>query len=155
MAEKGTKMIDKTVFLKLLLILGLLMISAVSVSAQDIDVSTMDNAELLELLQAILNKLETEETEGTAEPLPEGTAVPVISVARFSDGKLFTIYENKKLILERIPDSYFVQKDNGGDGDKEEGPKPTTTPKSPCAPGCDYECWIGIYGRPECGCVCG
>lgn len=90
-------------------ILVLAGISFTSVSAQDFDLSDMDNAQLIALLQVIMQKLETEGTNETAEPLPAGTEVPVISVARFSDGKLFQIYGNKKLIIESIPGYMFYQ----------------------------------------------
>ena len=120
----------------ILAVLGIFVFSVSGlVSAQEIDLSNMDNAQLLQLLQAILQKLETDGTDETAEPLPDGTAVPVISVARFSDGKFFQIYENKKLILERIPDSYFFSGNNVGEDSTPEpgktpGPKsyPTQTP---------------------------
>ena len=101
--------IKKGFGLFLIMILVMTGISGSSVSAQDIDISNMDNAQLLQLLQVILNKLDTEEAEETAEPLPAGTDVPVISVARFSDGKLFQIYGNKKLIIESIPGYMFYQ----------------------------------------------
>ena len=76
--------------------------------AQDADISNMDNAQLLQLLQAIMQKLEENETDDpTVVLLPESTTEPVIAPARFQ------IYKNKKLILERIPDDRFIRKDSG------------------------------------------
>ena len=97
-------------FMMLFMLLMTLMTFVVCVSAQDIDVDSMSNEQMLQLLHAILNKLETEETEGTAEPLPDDAEIPVIGESRFSDRKLFMIYENKKLSIEAIPDYMFTQK---------------------------------------------
>lgn len=150
----------KTTLLMLFVILAVFTFSFASVSAQDIDLSDMDNAQLIALLQAIMQQLEAEEPAETAEPFPVGTEVPVISVARFSDGKLFKIYENKKLIIERIPDDRFIQKNDGHDTDNKKDTG-TPTPGAPtpdphgCNPGCSWACWTNIFGRPECGCACG
>ena len=145
----------KNIILICIAVMALLTVLTGSISAQDIDVSNMDNAQLLQLLQAIMQKLEEEGAEETDEPLPAGTEVPIISVARFSDGKLFKIYENKKLIIERIPDDQFIQKTDN----KENAGTPTPGVPTPdphgCTPGCSYECWTNIFGRPECGCACG
>ena len=154
---------NKAVFLVLFIILAIMVFSFSPVSAQDIDVENMDNAQLLQLLEAIMLKLEAEETEEPGEPFPAGTEVPVISVARYSDGKIFHIYENKKLILERIPDDRFIQKNDSGTDNKKDNKKDTgvPTPGVPtedphgCNPGCSWACWTNIFGRPECGCACG
>ena len=146
----------KSIIIIFILAITLLTVLPGSISAQDIDVESMDNAQLLRLLQVIMQQLEEGETEETDEPLPAGTAVPVISVARFSDGKLFTIYENKKLIIERIPDDLFIQKNDGnGDTDKKKDTGTPTPDPHGCKPGCSYDCWTNIFGRQECGCVCG
>ena len=89
------------------LFLMTLMVSMVCVSAQDIDVDSMSNEQLMQLLQAIMQKLEPDETEDAAESLPDDTDMPVIGADRFSNRKLFTIYENKKLSIEAIPDYMF------------------------------------------------
>ena len=94
----------------LFMLLVTLMTFAVCVSAQEIDVDSMNNEQLMLLLQAIMQKLELNETEDAEESLPNVTEMPVIDAARFSDRKLFTIYENKKLIIEAIPEYMFTQK---------------------------------------------
>ena len=119
----------KRLFVLLALLLGILAVSAGS-SAQDIDISDMDNAQLLQLLQTIMQQLESDGTEAVSEPLPAATEMPVISVARYSDGKIFHIYENKKLILERIPDSYFFT-GNGGEADETPAPGKKKDPGGP------------------------
>ncbi len=47
--------------------------AAASVSAQDIDIENMDNAELTALLRAILQKLETNGADGASKPVSEGS----------------------------------------------------------------------------------
>ena len=146
---------DKSVFLKLLLIFGLLIISAVPVCAQDIDISDMDNAQLLQLLQAIMQKLEENEAGADDEQAsvltPESTAEPVIEPARFQ------IYKNKKLILERIPDDRFVRKDSGqeeiddpGKKDKEQDPPEEHYEGEPC--GVLFWGYCGHNTVLTCGC---
>ena len=110
-----------------------------SVSAQDIDIQNMDNAQLLELLQAIMQKLEAEGSEaGTVEVTsgsPAGTAE--VGEAPIELNK-FQIYENKKLILERLPDWYFVQKnkDEGNDDGDNNPSDPGMTLEE-----CEKACW--------------
>ena len=96
-------------FMMLFMLLVTLMTFVVCVSAQDIDVDSMSNEQLMQLLQAIMQKLESNETVDGMESLPDDTEMPVIGVARFSDRKLFTIYENKKLSIEAIPEYMFYQ----------------------------------------------
>lgn len=130
---------------KILLILSLcflfVFVSVGFVKAQDVDVDSMSNEELMVLLQSIIRKLDQNESK---EALPENaeetevrevsqedaakaelsvpvevtvpTAEPEADVAE----KTFEVYENKKLIIGRMPDSYFIRKDNGGGDDKDE-----------------------------------
>ena len=88
----------------LILFLGmiLLIMSAVAVvSAQDIDVSSMDNAQLTALLQQILDKLQQEETPEEASPaeIPSSPAEP--------QARKFTVWMNKKLMIEALPGYMF------------------------------------------------
>ena len=109
-------------------------------SAQNIDVSNMDNAQLLELLQAIMQKLETEGSEaGTVKETPGSP----VGTAKTGEAPIeldkFQIYENKKLILERLPDWYFVQKNKDGgndDGDNNNPSDPGMTLEE-----CEKACW--------------
>ena len=123
----------KAFVLFLFVILVMTGVSFASASAQDIDIQNMDNAQLLELLQAIMQKLEAEGVKETPDS-PAGTAKTGEAPIELDK---FQIYENKKLILERLPDWYFVQKnkDEGDDGDS-----------NPSDPGmtleeCEKSCW--------------
>lgn len=137
----------RIVFLISAVILMILTASA-AVSAQTgIDLDNMDNAQLMALLQAIMLKLE--QNEAAADPaenageLPVPTAVPtaVLPDEPVPAAKRFHVYENKKLIVEALPDSYFIRKDTG------EGGEPSG-PTHYCKPGCS---WDEVFK----GCVCG
>lgn len=110
----------RNVVLIMIAVIALLTVAAVSVSAQDIDVENMDNAELTALLQAILQKLEADEAskpvseESVEEPSAILTEGPVPAV--------FEIYINKKIIAEKLPDSMFVRKPTGGDNKSKPSP---------------------------------
>ena len=132
-----------------------------TVSAQDIDIENMDNAQLLTLLQAIMQKLESNESEDVAESLPNDNEISVIGADRFSNVKLFTIYENKKLNIEAIPGYMFYQA-------PEETPEPEKKEKKdkkdddshgwvvtddPLATGCQHgEQWV-CNSHGECHCM--
>ena len=104
-------------FVLIIAVVFLFVFSAASVSAQDIDVENMDNAELLALLQAIMQKLETEGSPETVseEPAEEPSVVPTEEPAQAR----FEIYENKKITVEALPAYMFIQKPTGGGKDKE------------------------------------
>ena len=94
----------KILFPIFFMILTLLMLSPALSSAQDIDLSSMDNAQLIELLQTIIQKLEDSKEADDGEeivPMQETTLTPAAAAGKFQ------IYENKKLILERLPDYFF------------------------------------------------
>ena len=83
--------------------------------AQDIDIENMDDAELLALLQTIMQKLEQ---GGSAEPAAEGPASASSAIPEAKpDLSGFEIYENKKLTIEKLPDYMFIQKPTGGDNE--------------------------------------
>ena len=148
---------DKKLFLILLPVLAILMIFVSSSFAQDIDISNMDNAQLMSLLQAIMLKLENDAESG---PRNEGSDQLNIENGDLkiekADGTTFRIYENKKLILERIPDYYFIQPqiiDEGDDRPSDHDPDPVPGRKKDeiscgdyCHDQCRYEydylnCW--------------
>lgn len=104
-------------FLILIAVLSLLFIIAASVSAQDIDVNNMDNAELMALLQAILQKLETDDPQVITAEEPVPAAVPGTPAEPDTDPVSFEIYENKKLTVEALPAYMFIQKPTGGSKD--------------------------------------
>ena len=120
---------------KINLFLILLVISVLSISfggtaaAQDVDVSTMSNEELMVLLQSIMQKLEQEsaaETEDKdAEIVETSLPIPAIETpeATVSEEKAetFSIYENKKLVIGRMPDSWFIRIDPDGNNNGEDG----------------------------------
>ena len=140
----------------LVILLAALMICIVffgNVSAQDIDIENMDNAQLLTLLQAIMQKLEAEETEEPDKTFPDDAEMPVISVARFSDGKLFKIFENKKLIIEAIPGYMFYQQPEDTPEPEKKDKKDDdshgwVTDEHGCEPGQQWVC--DIYGACYC-----
>ena len=67
----------KSSFLIFFTVLAMLSFIIVSVSAQEIDVDSMDNAELMTLLHTIIQKLDqAEEAAATPEPTPTLTPVP-------------------------------------------------------------------------------
>ena len=110
------------------------MISAFSASAaQDIDIENMDNAQLMQLLQAIMQKLE--QTEAADEAV---TPVPEIVLTSEAAGKVFDIYENKKLILERMPDWYFYRAPETVEED--DNPPETPEKKKKTSEECDIYC---------------
>lgn len=103
----------KKVFLIMIGIIASLEVSLCPSFAQDIDISNMDNSQLMVLLQAIQQKLEEE----TADESPEAaivTTAPAIEAIPESvaEANGFRIYENKKLMVERIPDWYFIRNDS-------------------------------------------
>ena len=106
----------KNIILILLAVLAMVTVSILSVSAQDIDVGSMDNEQLTELLMQILNRLQQEE-EPAAETDPEKEApeVPAAATEGAADPEAIdeviqiTIYDNKKLIIESLPAYMFIQ----------------------------------------------
>ena len=101
----------KRILLFLILLAVTLPLYAVSVSAQDqnIDVDSLSNEQLLLLLQAIMQKLNADETES--------------GVAGIAQGPQYQIWENKKLMIERIPDDRFIQKPGSPEKTAEPGGK--------------------------------
>ena len=169
----------RTMIFLLAVILAMLAVSFAAVSAQDFDLDNMDDEQLMLLMQAISQKLQKNEgsaEEGsdtvTNEPSAADQAkdaedtdqktlqssdpsgVSEKQVTRAIEAKKYQIYENKKLIIGRMPDSMFVPKRTGG-GD--EGPEPED-PKTPeeehnCLPGQTYECYTDIFtGEYICSC---
>ena len=129
----------KTIVLILLTILTMLAVFF-SASAQDIDLSGMDNEQLMTLLQTIMDKLQESDTEETvtgpaAGPEPAAAPDPETEPEEAAaDPEEFEIYENKKLLREKLPDSYFVKPESRGkDKDKEKNP-PTKKDNPPHDP---------------------
>ncbi len=84
-----------------------------------------DKAELEALMMAIMQKLQQEETQASdnvptdvplTDPVPTATMIPVLEPEPMG----FSIYENKKLIIEGLPSYMFIQptKEEPTHGDK-------------------------------------
>ena len=109
----------KKIFLIMIGILALLTVSVCSSFAQDIDISNMDNTQLMALLQAIMQKLEEE----TADESPEAPVVTMVpETADTPEPAGFRIYTNKKLVIGRMPDWYFIRDDSAEESPEEENP---------------------------------
>ena len=119
----------------LAVILSVFGIFVCAASAQEINVDEMDSAQLLMLLQNIMQKLEQE------EQAPAATAIPEPAGAR-----TFQVYLNKKLIIEALPSYYFVRPT---DVPEEPGePVPTEDCQTKCANACygiSYECYYNCH----------
>jgi hypothetical protein len=107
-------------------------------AAQEINVDEMDNAQLLMLLQNIMQKLEQE------DQTPEATAIPPLT-----DARTFQVYQNKKLIIESLPSYYFVNPTEVPEDPGKPG-KPGNTPscQDMCANACygiSYSCYYNCY----------
>ena len=130
----------KGAYLILSLAAALFMLFCFSASAQDVDIDNMTNEQLMQLLQSIMQKLEADnaaspanETGGTEPAEIEKTAVPepAENSVPAAEKRNFRIYENKKLVIGRMPESYFyridgsggstVGNDGGNDGNDSEG----------------------------------
>ena len=143
----------KRIFLIMLGILASLAVSFGSSYAQDIDISNMDNAQLMELLQAIMQKLEEE----SADKSPDLTIVTTVPAAEdlpesVAETNRFRIYENKKLVVERIPDWYFIRNDPKEEPPAEEKPaEPPAEGKPTGVPDDSDDCIICPYYDIETG----
>ena len=118
---------NKSLFLIMFVILTVTAVSFGPVNAQEIDISDMDNAQLLQLLQTILQELdrETDDPETLAEnpetPLATPEQIAENTPKPAAEPKKFRIYENKKLILESIPEYYFYREEKNKDKDGDTG----------------------------------
>ena len=160
---------DKSLFLILLAALAILMISVSSSFSQDIDISNMDNAQLMTLLQVIMQKLGNDPEGGSRNVESDQLKIEneELKIGK-ADDRTFRIYENKKLILERMPEYYFIQPqiiDEGDDGTFDPGPSDPGKKKDDIDCGdichdqclyeydtlsCEYECYAVCehYGTP-------
>ena len=147
---------DKILFLILSVVLVILMISASSSFAQDVDISNMDNTQLMSLLQAIMQKIENDADGGS-----RNEELDQMKIEK-ADGTTFRIYENKKLILERIPDYYFIQpqiteEEDDGPSDPDPGKKKDEfNCNDYCHDQClyaydDLNCWYECYAVCDAG----
>ena len=128
-------------------VLVLLAISASSSAAQDVDISGMDDAQLLMLLQAIMQKMDTSE-ESAAGTSAAAAAEPV----------RHSIWKNKKLSVEALPDYMFIrqpEEDESVPGKENNNIKKNISHDfvpldgSQCLPGQHWKCSASGY----CGCT--
>ena len=142
----------------ILILLAILAMLAVSfgASAQDIDVDSMSNEQLMGLLQMIMQKLHDDETAKPAETpevpeIPEEQAAEAVTETKPEDTaepESYQIYENKKMLREKLPDSYFVKPEKHSDDDKPDKNKKKHDDHN-CPPGTSWGCTI--YGVCFCG----
>ncbi|MBQ6508158.1 MAG: hypothetical protein IJI07_01670 [Flexilinea sp.] len=142
-------------FLIIFTVLLLLTASVASVFAQDIDLENMDNAQLTELLQQIMQKLEqkdlsADETDQETSPVGSVAAVPAADPEPTPEAVVFSIYENKKLMIEKLPEYMFIQptqppkpekpeKKDGGS--KSGGGDDIRVCLDPCYSSCPFQDW--------------
>ena len=156
----------KRSFILLVIALSMMAVFSVSpVSAQEPDVDSMTNEELLLLLQSIMQKLEQDETP-SSEPTPGPVAVKDPETE--PEVRLFRTYDNKKLIVEALPEYMFIQPTEAPKPEKKEKEKPKENsngskkedshgacpPKTLCSYP-DYYCTYDITPDGECVCMCG
>ena len=98
----------------------------------------MNNEQLLQLLQQIIDRLGSEESGEEKTPGPESESVIPIASPTPGPGR-FSIYKNKKLIIEALPGYMFIQPENDPDTanqktpGKPSGGKRRRNPKLPIA----------------------
>ena len=121
---------NKTRFILILLaVLALFTLLAGTAGAQEINVDSMSNEELMTLLQTIMQKLEQDTETGkagdAAEVLPvPGTSADMADIAEkqaVRTPKKYSVYTNKQLVVGRMPDSWFIRRKPGGGGGEDDG----------------------------------
>ena len=158
----------KYCFTLLIVIFSAIFVLSVSpVSAQETDIDSMTNEELLLLLQSILQKLDQDETSPeTVEPSsPSPTPRPLAENNTETGIRLFQVYENKKLIIEALPSYMFIQptqevsepdknKENNDGKDDNDDNDDFCPPIEPCMPGSDDYCEQWVTPEGTCVCMC-
>ena len=163
----------KRSFILILIVLSVMFtLSACPVSAQDTDIDSMTDEQLMLLLQTIMQKLEQGEPDAEAAENggSEPAAGPVADreTETVPESRLFRVYENKKLIVEALPEYMFIRptevprpekKDEKpakeGPGKKEDsgGPEPCRVGEQ-CVSD-DWYCRWEINSEGRCACMCG
>ena len=118
-------------------------------AAQDINVNDMDNDQLMVLLQAIMQRLETEGTDPETDTEPTAEIRTIIPSVVIESVRTFRVYENKKLIIESLPSYYFINPTAEPDEPETPGKeKPTDSCHENCGLACygiSYECYYNCY----------
>lgn len=115
---------QKSFLLILFTVLILFGIFVGTAAAQNVDVSTMSNEELMVLLQSIMQKLEQDTETETGEKGSETSELPASAKdaagstkqVTKQETKKYSVYKNKKLVIGRMPESWFIRKKPGGGG---------------------------------------
>lgn len=110
------------------LLLTLLSLTFLSATAQEIDIEAMSNEELLMLLQSIMLKIDQnsrsdsiqEESIATEANDADNNPDPIAEPEEPVEKRSFDIYKNKKLIVGRMPDSWFIRKPDKSEDNSEE-----------------------------------
>ena len=117
-----------------------------------------DKAELEALLTAIMQKLDQKEGTETAPEKPAGTMVPAVDMAEKDEN---SIWDDKKLIIEGLPEYMFIQPTEAPKPEKP-APKDGNPGGDPgggdphgCKPGCSWVCAPNVLWGERCSCVCG
>ena len=100
-------------FLLIFMLLSLSVVLSGPAAAQDIDVDSMTNKELLSLVEAIMQKLDQDNAAETEEPAAAETPVPTA----MPEERTFSVYDNKKLIIGHMPESWFYLNEPGEEED--------------------------------------
>ena len=130
-------MTQKRFLLILFAVLILFGIFVGTAAAQNVDISTMSNEELMVLLQSIMQKLEQDMEAETEEKGSETLELPTSAKdaagskkqVTKQETKKYSVYKNKKLVIGRMPESWFIRKKpgGGGGGDDDGGSDDTIT----------------------------
>ena len=136
-ALKGRNVMkQKRLLLILFTVLILFGIFVGTAAAQNVDVSTMSNEELMVLLQSIMQRLEQNTETETEEKGSETVEIPTSAKdtagstkqVTKQESKKYSVYKNKKLVIGRMPESWFIRKKpGGGGGDDDSGGSGGTT----------------------------
>lgn len=149
----------------LALLAALFILSVSAVSAQEIDIDTMSDEQLMVLLVQITDRLglEMPQPKASDEVTPETTGTPYASEAAepTSEPVYFESWMNKKLVVGALPSYMFIQPTQepqeestpGTPGKKHDNDGGSCPVGEPCRPGansCFWNIWEG-----QCLCFCG
>lgn len=138
--------------LMILILPALFLLTAGSISAQSVDIENLNNEQLMQLLLQIMDKLESEGSAETPEPVAPMVLTPTPTIIPTA----FSIYELKKLIIEALPEYMFVQPEDHSEPDSPQktSTSETKTPepaKGKCPPPC-YWYKYDYTNDPACYC---
>lgn len=140
-------------------VLAVLSFCILTASAQTTDPGSPDNAQLLELLQSIMEKLQQEgNTQTEAQPKETDPLQITPEIPAAATVRPISIHMNKKLFVGEMPDYYFIRPVISDKEEDVDDTQPTKTPEEihNCPPGYTYECYTNIMtGQYICECGVG